>query len=109
MSDDPNRPKRRRPAIVYWTFWIAGLLPLAALIGRFGFDALGANPIEEITHQTGEWTLRLLVLTLAVSPLRRWAGWSWLAPQRRTLGLLAFLYGSLHFSTDHGSGRCVPP
>jgi sulfoxide reductase heme-binding subunit YedZ len=99
MSDDTYRPKRPRPAIVHWTFWIVGLLPLATLIGRFAFDALGANPVEEITHETGEWTLRLLVLTLAVTPLRRWAGWSWLAPERRTLGLLAFCYGSLHFST----------
>jgi sulfoxide reductase heme-binding subunit YedZ len=48
---------------------------------------------------TGEWTLRFLLATLAVTPLRRWLGWSGLAPYRRTLGLLAFGYGTLHFAT----------
>lgn len=82
----------------------AGLLPLAALAGRAAFgDALGgdlgANPIEEVTHETGIWGLRFLVATLAVTPLRRWTGWSALAPQRRTLGLLAFVYATLHLAT----------
>lgn len=62
-------------------------------------DALGANPIEKVQHVTGEWTLRLLLLALAVTPLRRLTGWSWLAPQRRTLGLLSFTWACLHFST----------
>ena len=60
---------------------------------------LGAEPVEKITHVTGEWTLRFLLATLAVTPLRRWLGWSWLAPYRRTLGLLAFGYCTLHFAT----------
>ena len=59
-------------------------------------DRLGANPIEEITHVTGETCLRLLLLTLAVTPLRRGLGWTWLAPLRRTFGLFAFGYGLLH-------------
>jgi sulfoxide reductase heme-binding subunit YedZ len=75
------------------------LIPAATVPVRFGLDRLGANPIEEITHLTGEWTLRLLVLTLAVTPARRLSGWSWLAPQRRTLGLLTFAYAVLHFAT----------
>lgn len=62
-------------------------------------DTLGANPIEKITHETGEWTLRLLLATLAVTPLRQWLGWRALAPYRRTLGLLCFTYASLHLAT----------
>ena len=48
---------------------------------------------------TGEWGLRLLVLCLAITPIRRLSGWRWLAPQRRTLGLAAFVYSSLHLLT----------
>ncbi len=77
-------------------------LPGLVLAVRALLDRLGANPIEEVTHVTGEWALRLLLLTLAVSPLRRWTGWSALAPLRRTLGLLAFGYASLHFATYVG-------
>ena len=75
------------------------LLPLGGLAVAFARDALGANPIEEITHETGEWTLRCLVLCLAVTPLRRFAGASWLAPARRSFGLAAFAYGSVHVAT----------
>jgi sulfoxide reductase heme-binding subunit YedZ len=73
-----------------------GLLPLVALGVRALRDGLGANPIEELTHRTGEATLQLLLATLAVTPLRRWLGLAWLAPLRRTLGLLAFGYATLH-------------
>jgi sulfoxide reductase heme-binding subunit YedZ len=74
-------------------------LPLAGLALRAVGDGLGANPIEEITHTTGLAALRLLLLALLVSPLRRWFGWSWAAPLRRTLGLLAFGYACLHLLT----------
>jgi len=84
----------------------AGLLPAAALLWAGLTGGLGADPIERITHVTGEWALRLLVATLAVSPLRRLTGWSGLAPWRRSLGLLCFLYAALHVATwaalDHG-------
>jgi len=73
-----------------------GLLPLVSLGVRALRDGLGANPIEELTHRTGEATLQLLLATLAVTPLRRWLGLAWLAPLRRTLGLLAFGYATLH-------------
>jgi sulfoxide reductase heme-binding subunit YedZ len=76
-----------------------GLVPAAILVWRFLSDDLGANPIEEITHETGDWALRLLLASLAVSPLRRLTGWNRLVPYRRTLGLLAFFYACLHFST----------
>ncbi|MGH7427423.1 MAG: sulfite oxidase heme-binding subunit YedZ [Candidatus Methylomirabilaceae bacterium] len=62
-------------------------------------DNLGANPIEAITHRTGDWTIRLLLASLAVTPLRRLTGWNGLIRYRRTIGLLAFTYVCLHFLT----------
>lgn len=70
--------------------WVA----YAALAG-----GLGANPIDKITDTTGVWTLRLLLATLAVTPVRRLTGWNELIGVRRMLGLFAFFYGSLHFAT----------
>jgi sulfoxide reductase heme-binding subunit YedZ len=60
---------------------------------------LTANPIEDITHRTGDWALRLLLVTLAITPLRRMLGWSSLASYRRMIGLFAFFYAALHLST----------
>jgi sulfoxide reductase heme-binding subunit YedZ len=62
-------------------------------------DWLGANPGEFIDRETGRWTLRFLLLTLAVTPLRRLTGWSWLLRFRRMLGLYAFFYGVMHLSS----------
>ncbi|HYE36420.1 protein-methionine-sulfoxide reductase heme-binding subunit MsrQ [Methylocaldum sp.] len=75
------------------------LIPLFNLIGNAVLDHLGANPIEKITRTTGYWTLTLLFVTLAVTPLRRISGWPWLGRFRRMLGLFAFFYGCLHFFT----------
>jgi sulfoxide reductase heme-binding subunit YedZ len=75
------------------------LLPLARLAWLGAGGGLGANPIEFITHSTGRWTLTFLLVTLAVTPLRRWLGWNWLLRLRRMLGLFAFFYAALHFST----------
>jgi sulfoxide reductase heme-binding subunit YedZ len=80
----------------------AALLPLARLVlaGTHGwFGGLGANPIELVTRSTGTWTLVCLVATLAVTPLRRATGLHPLARLRRMLGLFAFFYGALHFTT----------
>jgi sulfoxide reductase heme-binding subunit YedZ len=77
----------------------AALAPLAWLVWGAFTDNLGANPIDVITDETGTWTLRFLVLTLLVTPLRRWSGWNALVRFRRMLGLFAFFYGSLHFLT----------
>jgi sulfoxide reductase heme-binding subunit YedZ len=79
--------------------FLASLLPAAALLYGVFADTLGANPIETVTKETGTWTLRFLVLTLLVTPLRRWTGWNGLVRFRRMLGLFAFFYGSLHFLT----------
>ena len=79
--------------------FLACLIP-ALLLGWDAFTGgLGANPIEEITHRTGDWALRLLLVTLAVTPIRRLAGWQPVIRFRRMLGLFAFFYATLHFST----------
>lgn len=64
-----------------------------------GSSFLGADPVKAGEHGLGEWTLRLLFATLAITPLRRLTGWNWLAKHRRTLGLFAFAYVSLHLLT----------
>jgi len=73
--------------------------PLAVLTALFFTDRLGANPIEEITHFTGEWTLRFLLVSLAITPARRMLRLPALAPLRRTFGLAAFGWASLHVAT----------
>lgn len=75
---------------------MAALAPLVWLGLLALRGTLGANPVETLERTTGLWTLRLLLATLAVSPARRALGWSWLAPYRRTLGLLTFGYCTLH-------------
>jgi sulfoxide reductase heme-binding subunit YedZ len=76
------------------------LLPLLILaLQTFGVGglSLGANPIEELIHSLGKWGLKLLLITLAVTPLRKLTGWNWLLRLRRMLGLFAFFYVALHF------------
>ena len=77
----------------------ACLAPLARLLWKAATANLGANPIEAITHSTGDWTLILLLVTLAITPLRKLTGQLWLIGLRRTIGLFAFFYGCLHFLT----------
>jgi methionine sulfoxide reductase heme-binding subunit len=74
----------------------ACLWPLAWLAWRAFTDDLGANPVEAGTRALGDWALRMLLLALAVTPLRRLTGWSRLAWLRRMLGLFAFAYAALH-------------
>ena len=91
---DRNRQIRwiAKPAI-----FIAALAPLAFLLWRAVQNDLGANPIETINRFTGDWVLRFLLITLAVTPLRRMFGWNTLLRFRRMLGLFAFFYVCLHF------------
>jgi sulfoxide reductase heme-binding subunit YedZ len=83
----------------------ASLLPAAYVIAGLASDilrgtrVLGSNPVKEAEHALGEWTLRFLVLTLFVTPLRQIFRWNWLARHRRTFGLFAFSYGVLHWLT----------
>lgn len=79
--------------------FLLGLAPLARLVVLGFGDGLTANPIEFITRSTGTWTLGFLLITLAVTPLRRALGWPWLLRLRRMLGLYAFFYGCLHLLT----------
>ena len=79
--------------------FLLALLPLSRLAAGFYLDKLGANPIELITRSTGTWTLTFLLITLAVTPLRRVLQWHWLLKLRRMLGLFAFFYACLHFTT----------
>ncbi len=92
-------PDRTQFAWLWRAVWLACLLPLLWLIAAGLRDALGANPIEYITRATGDWTLRMLMITLAVTPLRQLTGWHWLVRLRRTLGLYAFFYACLHLTT----------
>jgi sulfoxide reductase heme-binding subunit YedZ len=73
------------------------LLPFAGLLFGALADRLGANPAEALIRGTGDWTLRLLCLTLAVTPARQAFGWPALARLRRMLGLFVFFYAVLHF------------
>jgi len=78
---------------------LIGLVPIASLVWRAFHNGLTANPIEFITHATGDWTLRFVVITLCITPLRRLVQLPDLIRFRRTLGLFAFFYGCLHFTT----------
>ncbi len=87
---------------VFWCkalLWLLCLTPLARLIFLGLTGGLGANPIEFITRSTGTWTLVGLLATLSVTPLRRMTGLNWLVRFRRLLGLFAFFYACLHFTT----------
>ena len=80
-------------------FFLLALLPFSLLLLRGWNNDLGANPIETITDFTGIWTLRFLVITLAISPLRRFTGQAVLIRFRRMSGLFTFFYASMHFLT----------
>jgi sulfoxide reductase heme-binding subunit YedZ len=75
------------------------LIPLANLLWRYYKLDLTANPIEYITHRTGDWTLRFILITLAITPLRVLLQQPQLMRFRRMLGLFAFFYGTLHLAT----------
>jgi sulfoxide reductase heme-binding subunit YedZ len=79
--------------------FLACLLPLTRLVWLGFHSGLGANPIEFITHSTGDWTLTFLLVTLSITPLRRLTRLYWLIRIRRMLGLFAFFYGFLHLMT----------
>lgn len=96
-ADEALRDNRFR-IILKLLVWLAALYPLTALSTKIVFDplALGANPAETILRSTGDWTLRFLLLTLAITPLRRITLIGGLIRFRRLLGLFAFFYGLVH-------------
>lgn len=77
--------------------FFACLTPFLRLVWLATHAGLGVNPVEFVTHATGDWALNFLCITLAVTPLVRLTGWSWWAKRRRMLGLFAFFYAALHF------------
>jgi methionine sulfoxide reductase heme-binding subunit len=91
------RPRWLAPAKI--VVFIAMLFPLARLVLLGVTDGLGANPVEFITRSTGLWTLVYLCITLAITPLRRLTGAAALARFRRMIGLFAFFFAVLHFTT----------
>ena len=81
------------------TLFLACLIPFGQLAYAAYTENLGANPIEYITHFTGDWSLIFLLASLGVTPLRKISGWNGLIKYRRMLGLFAFFYAVLHFAT----------
>jgi sulfoxide reductase heme-binding subunit YedZ len=97
--------ERLEPVARRWirpVLWGVVVLPLVALVAEGVTGALGANPIEAVEHETGEWTIRFLLGSLAVTPLIRATGWGWLIAQRKFLGLAAFWWGLAHFGAYVG-------
>jgi len=105
VTDAARRARPATPrglAALKAAVFVAALLPLARLVAAGATDAfggLGANPVELITRSTGTWTLVMLCITLAMTPLRQASGWTWPIRLRRMLGLFAFFYGAIHFTT----------
>lgn len=87
-----------RPRALQAAALVAAATPGALLALHAARGELGAEPVETLTHVSGDWALRLLLASLAVTPLRRATGLAALAPLRRTLGLAAFAYACLHVS-----------
>jgi len=85
--------------IIKIAIFIGALVPLGRLAWKALHQGLGANPIEVITHSTGDWTLILILTTLSITPLRKLTKQYWLIGVRRMIGLFAFFYACLHFTT----------
>jgi len=91
-------PGSKQIALIKLSIFLLALVPFARMGWLTGTGQL-VEPLEYITRGTGDWTLYFLCITLAVTPLRRLSGWSWLVKFRRMLGLFAFFYACLHFMT----------
>jgi sulfoxide reductase heme-binding subunit YedZ len=87
-------PRKAKPIV-----WLLCLAPLAWLVFRAASGRLSANPIDDITDFTGQWSLRLLLVSLSVTPVRRLTGWNGIVQWRRLLELFAFFYVCLHLCT----------
>lgn len=81
------------------SLFIAALIPAAMLVSYAVQGDLTANPIEFITHFTGDWAIYFLTITLAITPIRRVTGWNRVIQLRRMFGLFSFFYATLHFLT----------
>jgi len=92
-------PARFQRLVLKGALFLLCLLPLFLLTWNAFTGGLTANPIDDITDTTGRWTLRFLLITLAIRPLRQITGWKQLTHFRRMTGLFAFFHGILHFTT----------
>ena len=99
LSRVPEPPGLAR--LLWWGGWLPGVVGVSALLSDLLWRTrwLGSNPIKALEHELGQWVLRFLLATLAVTPVRRTLGWNWLAKHRRRLGLFAFGYAAAHFLT----------
>ena len=93
------------PRFAKFTVLVNGLVPAAMLIWDAWQHQLGVDPVTRAIHVTGLTALTFLVLTLAVTPVRKISGWNWLSHFRRMLGLFAFFYALAHFSIYFGLER----
>ena len=91
-------PSPKQLSAIKVALFLASLLPFANMAWLTVQGAL-TEPLEYITHQTGDWALYFLCITLAVTPLRRFTGWNWVIRLRRMLGLFCFFSALLHFTT----------
>jgi len=89
----------RPAALAKVVVFLAALVPVAMLVRGFLTGNLGVNPAETIQLETGRWTLKFLLLSLAVTPVRRLTGWNIVIQFRRMIGLFAFFYALLHFAS----------
>jgi len=92
-------PNSKQQTWIKVLLFVLALLPFLRLVWAVFTDHLGANPLEFITRNTGDWTLYFLCITLSVTPLRRIFNLNWLLKMRRMLGLFGFFYAALHFLT----------
>ncbi|MDP3844596.1 MAG: protein-methionine-sulfoxide reductase heme-binding subunit MsrQ [Oxalobacteraceae bacterium] len=98
-GNPPFHPTPRQLSGIKRCVFLLSLLPFLRLVIFTLTDRLGANPLEFISRNSGDWTLYFLCITLAVTPLRKWLQWPWLIKLRRMLGLFVFFYACLHFMT----------
>lgn len=89
---------RDRAATLKPPIFVVCLVPLVSLLWRLLSNELGANPVSELEHRSGDWALRFLLITLAMTPLRRITGWVQWLRFRRMLGLFVFFYASIHLA-----------
>lgn len=92
-------PTQKQFKFIKASLFVLALLPFLRLVVFTFLDRLGANPVEFITRNTGDWTLYFICITLAITPLRRLTNWVWTVRLRRMAGLYAFFYAALHFTT----------
>lgn len=91
-------PSPKQLTVLKVLLFLLALVPFGRMVWRT-LDGQLVEPLAFITHGTGDWTLYFLCITLAVTPLRRFTQWNWLVKLRRMLGLFAFFYATLHFTT----------